>query len=437
MTGERRRCRIVLTGAWGGGKTTLIQELRNDPDFCQSLLFPAESAPLARQSGISPDSRRFQYYVVTLQKAQEESLDKPDDPSDNRTILTHRGTLDALAFHEYRGGRRSTFFRLIDSTLLRELERYDAVILLRTTAGYEPESYERYRQNAGRPPDGESVERAVLLERYLYNAWKDHPGFFAIGEAGMSWEKKSALARGIIGDRLFKPRRLSRRQVNAGLRRIVYPGSHRFSIDNRDGLHIHRRGAARIRELESVLPRRSWHSLIDIGCAKGMFLLWAWQRFGLKRMVGVESAADMVNACRLAVRYLDAPATILNGSPADYYQALRPADLVLVLHCYHYLYFGSLPGRPGISSHDFWFDMLARLTADTLVFANPVELSAEKISLYRQQGVPEAAIKRYNEREILESAGRHFYIEKSCLGGGRPYRLMRKRGEPSDHEDIH
>jgi hypothetical protein len=363
---------------------------------------------------------------VALQKAQEEGIDELENQEDHRGILTHRGTLDALAFWEYQGGSAEKFFNMIASTHRKELERYDAVILLRTTALYAPGIYEGYRQSAGRPIARESREKALELETFIHNAWKEHPGFFTIGEKEMHWPEKSRLAANILSAHLVPPGKPSCCEVNADLHKIRYPGSHQYTVNQQGQIQFPGKGKSRIRELETVLPHGSWDSLIDIGCAKGMFLLWAWQRYGLKRLIGVEAAKDMVAACRKAVNYLDAPATILHGSPGEYYKAFQPASLVLVLHCYHYLYFGSPYGTPGNPSHDRWFDIFARITSDTLVFANPVKPGDNKISFYRQQGISGEVIRRYNAREILKSAQRHFHVKQFPLGEGRPYWVMRK-----------
>jgi hypothetical protein len=210
------------------------------------------------------------------------------------------------------------------------------------------------------------------------------------------------------------------------LSQIEYPSSHQYSVDQRGDLQPCTAGASRLREIERILPKRPWSSLIDVGCAKGMFLLWALRRYGLRRAIGVEAADDMATACREAVDYLDAPAAILHGSLDSLYKALPPADLVFVIHCYHYLYFGSVFGTPGVPNHDRWFEILAAITSDTLVFANPLDLKPDKVERYRQEGFSEKMIQNYNAQAILESAGRHFDLQPFSLGAGRPYILMRK-----------
>jgi SAM-dependent methyltransferase len=199
-------------------------------------------------------------------------------------------------------------------------------------------------------------------------------------------------------------------------------------LDGTKGIVPSPQARIRIGELLSVLPKRKWHSLIDVGCAKGMFLYWALSAFDLKRATGLEPAPDMAEAARLVGEYLNAPAAILHGSLLDLYRAIPPADLVFVFHCYHYLYFGSEGGHPGLADHEGLFSVLARLCGHTLVFANPLELEDRKKKTLRDSGVSESILAGYNTKAILGGAEKFFSIHPSTLGGGRPYIVMTRLG---------
>jgi SAM-dependent methyltransferase len=419
----RRRRRIVLTGAWGGGKTTLLAEIRERPGLSERVLFLPEAGPMARRMGFEVSHPGFERRVVRLQHRLEEAADERDGVEDRRAVLTHRGSLDALAFWFLRGGEPSAFFELIGSDPRTELARYDAVLLLRTAAAEAPEVYDDYRRRAGRGPPAEALE----LEKALTRVWSPHPGFFVVEAGGTDWARKSVVGRALVEAHL-EPRTFPDHDaLSADLARITYPSSHTYELDSDGRVRPGPTGRARIAEIESALPSGSWESLLDVGCAKGMFLLWAWQRFGLRRLVGVEAAADMVAAGRRAAHHLAAPATLLHGSFTEFHTVLAPADLVFVLHCYHYLFFGSPDGAPGIASHDELFRHLRRLTRDTLVFANPLFLDADKRDELRARGVAEEEIASYDRAAILESAERFFEIEETSHGGGRPLLLLRTR----------
>ena len=441
---ENHRRRVVLTGAWGGGKSTLIRELQGDPRYARSILVIPEAAPLVRSMGFDVHSPAFERCVVRLQHALEDAVDLPEDASDRRLLLAHRGTLDALAFWQLQGGSLGAFFDLVASSQQAELARYDAVLLLRSTAHGLPQAYQNYVQRCGRPP----AEDALRLEALLEGAWQAHPRFFVVGNAGLSWAQKSALARAVIDARQRPDPPPSLAALNARLAEITYPSSHQYTIERDGHLQPCQAGAARLREIERVLPRDRWASLIDVGCAKGMFLLWALDRLRLEWAIGVEAAKDMVSACRQAIDFVGAPATILRGPLDGLHPILRPAELVLVLHCYHHLYFGSpfgtpsrskghsnmkgseaahSDGTPGAFSHDRLFALLSRITTDTLLFANPLTLRPDQVWHYQQLGIPGEAIQGYNRQAILESAGRYFDLQQFPLGGERPYILMRKK----------
>lgn len=85
-----------LTGGPNGGKTTLIKELRCDPAWSNRIVALTEAIFLIGRMGISTRERLFQKVMVHLQMAIEDGLDRSFEPSDNRIILCHRGSLDPL-----------------------------------------------------------------------------------------------------------------------------------------------------------------------------------------------------------------------------------------------------------------------------------------------------------------------------------------------------
>jgi hypothetical protein len=339
-------------------------------------------------------------------------------------VIAHRGSLDALGFWCYQGRKSENFWDTFGISAAVEFERYAAVLLLRTTAESLPNIYKDYRRKTGRG----SPDEAIHLEACLERAWQSHPRFFAIGNQWINWVQKVSLSKDIIDAMIPAREPLARKKVNESLEVIKYPSSHQYTIESNGKILPCQAGSSRIKEVRQVLGDGHWDSLLDIGCSKGMFLLWAIQEFNLRRAVGIDAAPDMVLACRKAVDFLQAPATILLGSLDHLLPVLPPADLVFLFHCYHHLYFGSPFGTPGLPSHDRWFEMLAGITKDILLFANPLKLSKEKCEAYRQGGILEEDLANYNADAILKSAARYFDIHQFELGGGRPYIRMQKKG---------
>jgi hypothetical protein len=72
--------RIALTGGPGGGKSTLMRELRSeDPRARRWILIP-EAAPLLFQAGLDASEKSFQLAVVRLQMAMEDSCAEASSP---------------------------------------------------------------------------------------------------------------------------------------------------------------------------------------------------------------------------------------------------------------------------------------------------------------------------------------------------------------------
>ena len=192
--GTRRRRRVVLTGAWGGGKTAFLNELQAETSTVGRFVVLPEAAPLARRMGFAVSSPRFQALVVMAQHALEEIAEVRDGPADDRLVVCHRGSLDALAFWLRGGGTATDFFTLIASNREAELARYDAVLFFQSCGCGAPEIYERYRRDHPRPP----AEEAERLDSLLEECWSLHPGFHRLVNGAGGWAEKAAAAHRVI-----------------------------------------------------------------------------------------------------------------------------------------------------------------------------------------------------------------------------------------------
>ena len=185
---------VVLTGGPGGGKSTLLAELGEDPQWAGRFVALPETVHYARFVGISPADRLFQRMVVNLQIALEEGLDRALGPDDGRPVICHRGSLDPLAFWLERGWPEEEFFAFTGTTLEDHYRRYRAVVHLVTAADGAHSAY-RHWPAAHRP---EEAEAAICLDGWLARAWGAHPAYFRLDNCRRSWAGKSQEARRLL-----------------------------------------------------------------------------------------------------------------------------------------------------------------------------------------------------------------------------------------------
>lgn len=183
---------LVLTGGPGGGKTTLMQELRaHDPQARRWLLLP-EAAPLMFRTGLDGHTKLFQQAVVQLQLALEQTCGQAAGPG--HILLCHRGTLDALAYWMRNGWQEHEFYTVTGMTREQHLRRYSGVIHLQTTA-IGAESYYRRWPDTHRP---ETRAQAAEIDRLCAHAWRGHPHYHVIENTDRDWPAKVQAAYEVL-----------------------------------------------------------------------------------------------------------------------------------------------------------------------------------------------------------------------------------------------
>lgn len=164
-------CRVVVTGAPGGGKTTAADFFRRE--IGERVVIVPEAASILFQGGFprsrQPDVVRIAQETIFQLQRNLEDVQRAHYPG--RILLCDRGTVDGAA---YWPGRSGGFFSSLGTTLEAELDRYEAVIFFETAAlggiGIE----------GGNPSRIESLREAVALDAKLRKLWMRHPRFILV-----------------------------------------------------------------------------------------------------------------------------------------------------------------------------------------------------------------------------------------------------------------
>ncbi len=167
----QRRCRIVVTGGPGGGKTTAADLFRRE--IGERVVVVPEAATMMFSGGFprytEEDAVRAAQRAIFHVQRNLEDIQGARYP--DRILLCDRGTIDGAA---YWPGPEMEFFTDQGTTLESELARYDGVIFFESAAvgGLSIEG--------GNPVRRETLEEAVALDERLRSLWQHHPRFMLV-----------------------------------------------------------------------------------------------------------------------------------------------------------------------------------------------------------------------------------------------------------------
>lgn len=171
--------RVVLTGGPGGGKTAVLELIRQS--FCEHVKVLPEAAGVVFGGGFPREEdvackQAAQRAIFYIQRELEATAD-----SHNPTIvLCDRGTLDGLAY--WPGSPDEFWSSLGTSSAAEQLARYDAVIHLRT-----PRLEDGYNQQ--NPLRTESAAAAAEIDARILRVWEAHPRRFVVEPAAAFLDK--------------------------------------------------------------------------------------------------------------------------------------------------------------------------------------------------------------------------------------------------------
>ena len=131
-----------------------------------------------------------------------------------------------------------------------------------------------------------------------------------------------------------------------------YPGNHNYRVVG-DTLRPRFKLARRWRRIERLWPHE-FDSFLDIGCAKGFFVLQAARRGA--DSLGIDISDNYIDACNIVRDELGIERARFANQTIDQLCADGESfDLVQVVNTYHYLYFGSGGAEPCAADHAVLF----------------------------------------------------------------------------------
>lgn len=168
---RKRRCRIVLTGGPGGGKTTAADLFRRE--IGERVVIVPESATLLFSGGF-PRSSHPQAAAAAQQaifQVQQKLEDVQSVLYPDRILLCDRGTVDGAAYFP---GSPNKFFSSLGTTFEAQLARYDGVVF------FESAAVGGMTIEGGNPVRNETLEEAAALDARLRELWMHHPRFILV-----------------------------------------------------------------------------------------------------------------------------------------------------------------------------------------------------------------------------------------------------------------
>lgn len=165
----RDHFRIVLTGGPGGGKTTAADLFRRE--IGEKVVIVPETATMLFTGGFprvgEPKARAATQRAIFHAQVALEDIQGALYPG--RVLLCDRGTIDGAAFWPQEAP--AGFFETMETSLEKELARYDAVIFFESAAVGD------ISIEGGNPARTESNEEARRLDMSLREVWSKHPSF--------------------------------------------------------------------------------------------------------------------------------------------------------------------------------------------------------------------------------------------------------------------
>lgn len=211
---------------------------------------------------------------------------------------------------------------------------------------------------------------------------------------------------------------------------LGYPSNHNYVID--DGRLIPTFDLYwRTRLIESLYSNPV-DSLLDIGSARGWFVLRAAQRADCTRAVGIDVNPPWIALSKKIAASLEIPgATFHDAFLKDVFD--RPDDFgapfrnVLIINTYHYLFWGSGISERHFTGHEEILEGLHRICSGRVLFANPLEMTNVPNETRRIAAAQGGRAGEYTTARFKEAAGPLFDVEDRGRIAARRLLVLHRR----------
>lgn len=178
-----KRKKIALTGGPNSGKTTALSVLREtfgpQVELVQEAATLVFSGGFPRRDNSIPHIEAAQQIIFFTTQQLEELAEKS---SSAPLIVCDRGTVDAAV---YWPAGPEDFFRRMNTSLEKELARYDAVLHLSP-----PDNPAFYQSTQVRT---ENLDQAFEIDRKILHIWEKHPHRVVVGGTEHFLEKAETI----------------------------------------------------------------------------------------------------------------------------------------------------------------------------------------------------------------------------------------------------
>lgn len=215
---------------------------------------------------------------------------------------------------------------------------------------------------------------------------------------------------------------------------IGYPNNQNYIVD--DGRLIPHFNLYWRWQILSQLYSEPVETLLDIGSAKGWFVLDAVQRADCERALGIdvyEPWVDLSN--RVATKLHHSNATFRLAFLRDVFNRPEafgaPFKNVLIVNAYHYLFWGSGISPSHFTSHAEILEGLYRITTDRVIFANPLEMMRVPKETRKIAAADPGRRIQYTSEHFLAAAAKYFDVTNHRSLGNRRLLVLRPKHRPA------